>query len=182
MAAAALLLTQAASATTIGRLSFEQMTDTSELIVSGKVTLAWAAWDENHKYIWTHYDLAVRSALKGAPGSTVEFAEPGGTLDGIQISIAGSVVYQPGESVLIFLQRMPNGYLRTTGWSQGRFEVGANNRLHADSILRGLEVVDAGTAAAAATSLHTLDGMSVGELSSRVAARMRATARQGRTN
>jgi hypothetical protein len=172
---AGLLLLQTAGATVVGRLSFEELVDTSDLIVSGRITRAWAAWDTNHKYIWTHYEVFVKSALKGAPGSTVEMAEPGGALDGVVIGIAGTVVYTPGENVLVFLQRMPNGYLRTTGWGQGRFLVDANGRIHADSILRGLEIIDTRTPLPASMPLTTLDGMSLNDLSVRIAARTRST-------
>src|ERR1051325_6891942 len=110
-----------AKATIISTLSFEQLADASEMVVSGEITRAWTAWDASHKYIWTHYELSVAAAQKGAPGSTIEIAEPGGELDGTIITIAGSVRYQAGERVVVFLARMPNGFLRTTGWAQGRY-------------------------------------------------------------
>ena len=180
---AGLLLLNIGRATVIGRLSFEDLVDTSELVIAGKVTRSWAAWDAHRKYIWTHYEVAVQSAQKGAAGATVEMAEPGGALDGIVMGIAGTPVYTPGENVLVFLQRMPNGYLRTTGWGQGRYLVDSNGRIHADSILRGLEIVDARNSGAAppGTSLTTLDGMNLNELRLRIAARTRATAVAGRT-
>ncbi|MGD1068524.1 MAG: hypothetical protein ABSB15_00135 [Bryobacteraceae bacterium] len=190
IAAAGLLLLQAARATVIARLSFEDLIDTSDLIISGKVTRSWAAWDAHHKYVWTHYEVAVKWAQKGAPGATVEMAEPGGALDGIVTAIAGTVVYTPGENVLVFLQRMPNGYLRTTGWGQGRYLVDSNGRIHADSILadsilRGLDIVDVRTPATASTPLRTplatLEGMSLNELALRIVARIRATAGAART-
>ena len=91
--AAGLLWLQAASATVVPRLSFEQLIDAADLIVSGRITNSWAAWDQEHKYIWTHYDLSVVSAVKGTPVTVVEFAEPGGVLDGRSLVIAGSVRY-----------------------------------------------------------------------------------------
>ena len=120
-----LLLSQVL-ATTLPRLSFEELTDTSDLVVSGRITRAVAAWDNDRKYIWTHYELSVASAQKGTPGTTVDFAEPGGAIDGVAMTIPGSVVYEPGERVLVFLQRMPNGYLRTTGWGQGKYKIDEN--------------------------------------------------------
>jgi len=155
----------------VARLSFEELADTSDLVVAGRPTRSWTAWDASHKYIWTHYEVSVTSVHKGAPGSTVELAEPGGVLDGIAMGIAGSVGYTPGEYVLVFLQRMPNGYLRTTGWGQGRYPIDAHGRIRADSVMRGLEIVDTGTQAAASTPLTTLEGMSLNELSRRIAAR-----------
>jgi len=168
----ALLFAWNVSATSVPSLTFEELTDHSELIVSGQVTRSWADWDSEHKFIWTHYELSVSSAQKGTPGSTVELAEPGGVV-GIQgMAIAGAVVYHPGDQVLVFLQRMPNGYLRTTGWSQGKYTVDNTGRLHAERSLRGLDLVSAQKGAPAATPVRTLDGMTVAELRSRISARL----------
>lgn len=177
----ALIIASNAGATTVPSLSFEELIDQSELIVSGQVTRSWTDWDSEHKFIWTHYELSVAGVQKGTPESTVVLSEPGGNV-GIQgMAIAGAVVYQVGDRVLVFLQRMPNGYLRTTGWSQGKYIVDSSGRLHAETSLRGLEVVSAQKGAAStkpATPLLTLDGMNVTELRGRIAARLQ---KQGRT-
>ncbi len=161
-----------AGATSVPKLSFEELTDRSELIVSGQIAGSSASWDSEHKFIWTHYTLTVSGAEKGAPGATVGFAEPGGVVGMQGMAIPGSVVYQPGDRVLVFLERMPNGYLRTTGWSQGKYTLDSAGRLHGETSLRGLDVVSAQKTAAAATPLSSLDGMTVTELGARVAARL----------
>ena len=166
------LFLHSAGATLIPRLSFEQLTDVSDLIVSGRITASWAAWDQEHKYIWTRYNLSVGSSLKGTPANTVEFAEPGGALDGHAMSIAGTVSYAVGDKLVVFLSRMPNGYLRTTGWAQGKYALDAGGRLHSQTS-PGAEAVDVNTAPAG-SSLQTLEGMSLTELSERIAARLRA--------
>jgi hypothetical protein len=178
----ALLFACNASATSVASLTFEELTDHSELIVSGQITRSWADWDSEHKFIWTHYELSVSSVQKGAPGATVELSEPGGVVGDRGMAIAGSVQYSPGDQVAVFLERMPNGYLRTTGWGQGKFAVDQTGHLHADASLRGIEVVKADQGGksnpAAETSLRTLDGITIGELRARVMARV-AAQRQG---
>ncbi len=166
------LFLHSASATLIPRLSFEQLTDASELIVSGRITAAWTAWDQEHKYIWTHYSLSVASSLKGTPANIVEFAEPGGALDGHVMSIAGSVSYAVGDNMVVFLSRMPNGYLRTAGWAQGKYALDARGRLHAHASL-GTEAIDVKTPPAG-SPLQTLEGMSLAELGQHVSTQMRA--------
>jgi hypothetical protein len=112
----------------------------------------------------------------------VVVSEPGGVAGNRGMVIAGSVQYRPGDQVAIFLERMPNGYLRTTGWGQGKYIVDESGGLHADSSLRGIDVIPVGTGAksgaSAGTSLRTLDGASVMSLRARVAARI-AAQRQG---
>src|SRR5262249_7706247 len=153
-----------ASATLIPSLSFEQLTDTSELVVSGSITKSWAAWDAEHKYIWTHYQLSVTSSHKGVARGTVEFAEPGGEVAGQITMIAGAVRYRVGDQVVILLPRMPNGYLRTTGWAQGKYEVDGAGRLHSSAALASTDYTGA---------QQRLDGMTVAELGARVAAHVR---------
>jgi hypothetical protein len=175
-----LLIASHAAATSVVGLSFEELVDHSELIVSGQITRSWSDWDSEHKFIWTHYELSVSNSHKGAAGSTVVVSEPGGVV-GIQgMNIAGVVAYQPGDRVLVFLQRMPNGYLRTTGWSQGKYTVDNSGRLHAETSLRGLEVIGVQRGAvstSAATPLRSLEGMTEAELRARIAARLRLPAR-----
>lgn len=173
---ASLLLLPAASATTIAKLSFDQLTDKSDLVVSGTVTRSWTAWDTEHKYIWTHYEVSVLSEIKGRAGHTVEIEELGGVVGDSGMSVPGSVVYQTGERVLVFLSRFPNGYLRTTGWGQGKYRIDDANRLHGDSSLAKVEMV-AGSGAAASDE-RTLDGMSLNEAAVRVTNRVRIHAQE----
>lgn len=177
--ASALVLLPTVSATTLARLSFEDLTDKSELVVAGTVTRSWAEWDADRKYIWTHYEVSVSSALKGSASRSIEFAEVGGVVDGTGMSVAGSVAYQTGEKVVIFLARQPNGYLRTTGWGQGKYTVDANNRLHGDSSLQQVEFVGATGNAAVVSSSRSLDGMSLAEVAQRVATRARVRSQGG---
>ncbi len=163
-----------AGATSVPRLSFEAMTDRSELVLSGEITRSWTDWDSEHKFIWTHHEVAVLSSQKGAPASTVVFSEPGGVVGNRGMAIAGSVAYRAGDRVVVLLERMPNGYLRTTGWGQGKYSLDKAGRLHADESLHGTEVLNAQTAPPSETSLRSLDGMSVTELRARVAARVRS--------
>ncbi len=173
----ALLWASIAAATTVPSISFEELTDRSELIVSGQVSRSWTDWDGEHKYIWTHYELTVSATHKGSAAAKVIFSEPGGVVGIEGLAVAGAVGYQPGEHVLVFLQRMPNGYLRTTGWSQGKYDVDSAGRLHPESTLGGLELVNLPGKPAAATPLRTLNGMSVAELHARIAARLKSQGR-----
>ena len=131
-----------ARATSVPSLSFEELTDRSEQVVTGRIARSWTAWDTEHRYIWTHYELTVSATHKGSAAATVTFSEPGGVVGIEGLAIAGAVGYLTGERVLVFLQRMPNGYLRTTGWSQGKYDVDAAGRLHPESTHGGVELVN----------------------------------------
>jgi hypothetical protein len=166
-----------AGATSVPSLSFEELIDRSEFVVTGRIAGSWTGWDSEHKYIWTHYELTVSATHKGSAASMLIFGEPGGVVGIEGLAIAGAVGYQTGERVLVFLERMPNGYLRTTGWSQGKYDVDAAGRLHPESTLGGVELVNLPGKPAAATPLRTLNGMSVADLHARIAARLRSQGR-----
>jgi hypothetical protein len=164
-----LALVCSAKATSVPRISFEELTDKSEVIASGQVTRSWSDWDPTHKYIWTHYELTVANMYKGQATHTVVISEPGGVVGNIGMQVAGSVVYQAGNSVLVFLERMPNGYLRTTGWGQGQYRVDGRGTVHASESLRQENVL---AGVGSGSSLTSLDGVSVTELARRVTVRV----------
>jgi len=163
--APALLFLRVASAADLPRYTFDELTDSAEVIATGNITRTWTDWDAAHKYIWTHYELTVSEVQKGTPGSVVDIAEPGGSLDGVRMSIAGATGYRVGEHILVFLSRMPNGYLRTAGFGQGKFIIEANSQLREQVALK--------PALAGGTQLRSLDGISVSQAAQIVGARVR---------
>jgi hypothetical protein len=180
----ALVILPQAVATSVPSLTFNELTDRSEVIVAGRITRSWSDWDSERKFIWTHYELSVSSVHKGAARIAVTVSEPGGVVGGRGMSIAGSVEYSPGDQVAVFLQRMPNGYLRTAGWGQGKYLVDKTGHLHADGSLRGTEIVDTDrrdkSSVVAGTSRRALEGISIGQFRARVLARV-TPERQGST-
>jgi hypothetical protein len=107
-------------------LSLDDLTAQSEMVVSGTVARSWADWDSEHRFIWTHYEVAISETWKGRANRIVIVSEPGGVLNGMGMNIPGSTPYKVGERVNVFLYRTPIGYMRTTNYGQGKFPVGAS--------------------------------------------------------
>ncbi|MGI8989256.1 MAG: hypothetical protein ACR2I2_06700 [Bryobacteraceae bacterium] len=116
------------------RVSFEELVDRSDSIISGRVVRSWPAWDRSHQFIWTHHELAVKYAIKGSAAKSVIVSEPGGTVDGMTMVIPGTVQFPEGQDLLLFLYKTPIGYLRTVGEEQGEYVVAADGRLQGASI------------------------------------------------
>jgi hypothetical protein len=110
-------------AAVVPRLTFEQLVDTSEQIVHGRVERSWVAWDRSRQFLWTHYEVSVRDSIKGGGAASIVVSEPGGSLDGFTLAISGTVQYRIGEEVVLFLHRTPIGYLRANGYQQGKYQV-----------------------------------------------------------
>ena len=97
------LICVAAQATLVPALSLERLVDQSEIIVHGRVTSSWAAWDGGHKYIWTHYRIDVLDPIRGSRGASVVVSEPGGSLDGVNMRISGAPDYAVGQEATAWL-------------------------------------------------------------------------------
>lgn len=110
-------------ATTVPEMSFDEIVSRSSAIVHGTVVRSWSSWDPDRTTIWTHYEIQVRTRLKGGPGPMVTISEPGGEVDGKHMQIVGAPRYEVGEEVVVFATPTPIGYLRTCGWGQGKFDV-----------------------------------------------------------
>jgi len=78
--------------------------------------------------------------------------------------ISGAPDYAVGEEAIVFLYRTPIGYLRATGYGQGKFTVTAHNRVHAN--LNGFELLKRDSSRG--VSLSTLDGLTLTEFKGRV--------------
>jgi hypothetical protein len=113
-------------------LSLENVIDQSEVIVHGRVGRTWTAWDNAHKYIWTHHAIEVIDHLRGGGAGPIVASEPGGELNGIGMKFSGSLAYAPGEETILFLYRTPIGYLRATAAGQGKYTVIAGRKVRAN--------------------------------------------------
>lgn len=157
----------------VPRLSLEQMVESSERIVHGRSVRSWSAWDADHRIIWTHYEIEVSDSLKGEPVRTMVVSEPGGAVDGMELTIAGMPRYGAGEEMVMFLYRTPIGLWRARGLGQGKYAVVKDGdgavRVHAD--LGGAVVIEPnGTPTAVGTDLRQLDGMPLDQVKLRIRA------------
>lgn len=116
---------QAAFATTVLRRSLEELVVGSDQILHGRVLRHSVEWDSSHRFLWTHYSVEITDVLKGSRGSAITISEPGGTRDGLTMSISGVAQFADGEEVVVFLHRTPIGFWRTYGYGQGKFSVRA---------------------------------------------------------
>lgn len=169
------MLVPPALATLVPQLTVEEMAAEAQFVVHGKVARKWSAWDVGGQMIWTHYQLQLDEALKGAPGSSLVVSEPGGVVGEQGISIAGTPEYDVGDEVVLLVWRTPIGYLRTSGWGQGKFHVSAAKgssakTVHASRRLPGVELFSrqAADSRRQTTFPDSLDGLSLEEFKGRL--------------
>lgn len=113
------------SASTLQRLSLNDMIQKSTLIVRGTIQPGSSAALRG-ALIYTHFNLAVTTAFKGSPKSTIDVAVPGGALSGMQQPVAGAPMLVPGHEYVLFLWTSKSGLTQVIGLSQGLFNVSTN--------------------------------------------------------
>ena len=150
-----------AHAAIVPRITAEELAAQAERIVRGEVVRSWAAWDSEHKYIWTHYEVSVAESVRGPHAASITVSEPGGSLDGMNMRTSGTLRYALGEQSVLFLYQTPIGYWRTVGGPQGKFVVNAQGRVHTDS--QGMAFADPAGGGRTGTSLAAFEGIPISD-------------------
>jgi len=91
----------------------------STMIVRGTVTDSWSAVTGG--VIFTHYKIQVAESFKGGARGSVEIMVPGGTVNGLHQTFAGSPALNKGETFVFFLWTSKAGITWITGLTQGLF-------------------------------------------------------------
>ena len=116
----------------------------ADVVVHGLVIEARSGWEGRR--IITRVTVGVAEMVKGVPAATVSVRRLGGSVGGMGMSVAGEAALAPGDEVVLFLARQPDGYVMV-GMAQGVFRVAADARTgerRARQELEGLALVRPG--------------------------------------
>ena len=141
-----------AGATTLVRLDLDDLTGESSAVVYGKVTASRVEWNQARTLIYTVYTVEPTEYLKGRLGPMFELYEPGGTLDGIQLSVGGVPSFSVGQEAVLFVWTDRQGQHQVTGFEQGAFPVRADPQTGLKVVDRAVRLGSARTASAVASS------------------------------
>jgi len=119
-----LLLTAQSRATTLERLSLEEMAAKSHIIV--RATVVGQAAVQRGSLVYTVYSLKVSEKLKGEAASPLEVSVPGGTIGRTRQTFAGTPTLKTGSEYVVFAWRGRSGILHIIGLSQGLFDLKLN--------------------------------------------------------
>lgn len=127
LAAAALLVSQGAHATTVTSVSVHEMIEGAQVVFEGRVLGRRFVDDGDARHLRTCVRFEVLEVLKGSDlESPLELCFAGGRSKvGITRSIAGLELPAPGERGVYFVESLsPRSFSPFLGWDQGRFLVG----------------------------------------------------------
>lgn len=118
-----IFLAAPAGATSMVRLSTDQLIDGADAVVRGTVTEIWTERDDRGA-VWTHAAVEVSEVLKGdADLSAVIVDQPGGTWGATTTYVAGVARFSVGEDAVFFLETLSSGHTVPVGMMQGKFSV-----------------------------------------------------------
>lgn len=125
-------------ATTMVELPLDRMIEEAESVFVGKVesTGTRMAVLEGRATPMTITRFRVTRWLKGGDGEVVSIREPGGVWARGSYRVEGTPRYAVGEEVVVFLERDPEGHLRTYGRVQGKFVVKPANEIAPKTVVR----------------------------------------------
>ena len=147
----------AVEATTVKRLSLEQLVRGSQRIILGRCVSQETYWNKTRTRILTATRFAVTEDLKGDSRGVATVVTVGGTRDGLTQVVSGTPKFRENEEVLLFLEAGKGSYWILMGLSQGMFRIATDRRgmkvaYHASS---GLHLVSASAETSAQTPIPT---------------------------
>jgi len=126
--ALALLLAAPARASLAYDLDVAALTAQAGLVARAKVVSRRSYWSQDGRRIVTESVLGVRGILKGQERSAeLRVVQPGGAVDGVAQQVSGAAIFEPGEEVLVFLERAdPARPYVVVGMALGKYRVGVS--------------------------------------------------------
>jgi hypothetical protein len=110
-----------AGATTLARMSLQQLARAADTVARVRCVATSAAWDGGN--IWTVTDFDVVEAIKGTPPQRVLVRLPGGRVGHISTRVEAVPEFHPGEQAVLFLEATRAGDYAVVAWAEGTFRI-----------------------------------------------------------
>lgn len=163
----AILLIPGARATTLARLSLEQLAAGSDAVARVHCASSESHWENGS--IWTVTTAEVIETLKGNLPSEITLRLPGGRVGHLIAAVEGTPKFQPGDDAIVFLQRSPAGGFTVAGWVEGTFRIARDRQSGAESVTQDSSAFAVFDAAARAFRAEGIRRMPLAEFRTRVA-------------
>jgi hypothetical protein len=144
-----ILMAIPASATTLVRMSLDQLAEASTEIVRAHVVSQQTAWNPQHTRIYTYTTLALDQTYKGDPPSFPVIQQPGGTVGKTRVFVAGTVQFHAQTGYLLFLERSsadPSQFL-LVGMVQGAYRIYRDDKTQEEKLILPLGSLTRGSPA-----------------------------------
>jgi len=129
---AALLFLPAIRATTLARLSLDQLAAGSDAVARVRFARTETRWENGS--IWTVTTFDVVETLKGQLPPEIEVRLPGGRVGHLTATVEGTPKFNPGSEAVVFLQPSRAGGFTVAGWVEGSFRISRDPRTGAETV------------------------------------------------
>jgi hypothetical protein len=164
----ALLFLPALRATTLARLSLDQLAAGSDAVARVRFVRAESRWENGS--IWTLTTFDVVETLKGQLPGQIEVRLPGGRVGHLTSTVAGTPKFHPGNEAVVFLQRSPTGGFTVAGWVEGSFRISRDPRTGIETVTQDSSAFAVFDTAARAFHTEGIRRMPIEEFRARIAA------------
>src|ERR1043166_8749660 len=110
-----------ALATTLLRMSLQQLAASADTIVRGRCLGVESRWENGT--IWTLAEIDVTESLKGTPPARIRLRSPGGRVGHIVSTVDSTPKLRLGQDGVFFLQKNSLGVYSVSAWAEGMFRV-----------------------------------------------------------
>jgi hypothetical protein len=110
-----------AQATTLQRMTLEELTATAPYVVRVRCLAAESRFEEGE--IWTLTTFEVLETMKGAIPRRITVRLLGGRAGNLVSTVDGVPRFQPGEELFLFLEPASPSAYSVTSWAQGTFRI-----------------------------------------------------------
>ncbi|MEW5978067.1 MAG: hypothetical protein AB1898_19910 [Acidobacteriota bacterium] len=125
-------------ATTVERLSLEELVQKSNRIVQGQCLSTESRWTADHRLVLTRSRFAVTEDLKGKSGGFITVITVGGTVDNITQTVSGMPEFRTHEEVVLFLEPAKSGGWQPLGLAQGKYRIVRDSQSGQDEVIQSL--------------------------------------------
>jgi len=142
----ALLFLPVIRATTLARLSLDQLAAGSDAVARVRYAGAESHWENGS--IWTVTIFEVVETMKGSLPGQIAVRLPGGRVGHLTASVEGAPKFHPGDDAIVFLQRSRAGGFTVAGWAEGAFRISRDPRTRSETVTQdsaAFAVFDAAT-------------------------------------
>jgi hypothetical protein len=119
-------------ATTLARLSLDQLAAGSDAVARVRFVRAESRWENGS--IWTVTTFNVVENLKGQLPGQLEVQLPGGRVGHLISTVEGTPKFNPGSEAVVFLQRSHAGGFTVAGWVEGSFRISRDPRTGSETV------------------------------------------------
>lgn len=163
-----LLAVAAAQATTLRRMSLDELTADSGVVARVRCVASESRWEGGR--IWTFTTFEVVETLKGSAPSTIRVRLIGGRAGSLTSRVEGVPRFSAGEEAYVFLAPASHGDWTVTGWALGTFRLTRDKRTGSETVTHDTAGVTLFHPATRRFERGGVRQMSLGEFRSRVAA------------